>query len=89
MVSKTEDYVAWVSLVQELDDAREHLVDLLREMTEDPAFDEGDLRIRLGHVFSHLNRAWNTRNATSPQVTDPSPEQWEAWSRFPTDLEPV
>ena len=87
MVSKSGDYVAWVALVQELDDAREHLADLIRERTDDPAFDETDLRVQLGHVYSHLNRVWNSRDATESQVTDPSTEQWEAWSRFPTDLE--
>jgi hypothetical protein len=25
-------------------------------------FREVDLRIQLGHVFSHLNRAWHRRN---------------------------
>jgi hypothetical protein len=53
MVSKTRDYVAWVSVVQELDDANEHLRDLVRRMIEDSAFDEADLRIGLGHIYSH------------------------------------
>jgi hypothetical protein len=50
MVSKTGDYVAWVSLVQELADAQEHLSDLIRRMIEEPDVGETDLRLHLGHI---------------------------------------
>jgi hypothetical protein len=89
MVSKDDDYVAWATVVQQLEDAREHLGDLIRRMTEEKDFGEPDLRIDLGHVYSHLNRAWHMRDATGEQVTEFSDEQWAAWSRLPTDLEPI
>jgi hypothetical protein len=48
----------------ELEDAADALAMLLREMNED-GFGEPELRINLGHVYAHLNRAWHSRNATA------------------------
>jgi hypothetical protein len=89
MVSRDGDYVAWVAVVQQLEDACEHLRELIPRMAKGEDFDEADLRIDLGHVHSHLNRAWHMRNATGDQVTDFSDEQWRTWSQLPTDSEPI
>ena len=72
----------------ELDDAAEALATLLREMKAED-FGEPEFRVNLGHVYAHLNRAWHMRNATTDAALDPSEEQREAWTQFPTDLEPV
>ncbi len=89
MVSRDGNYVAWAAVVQELDDAHEHLGELIRRMTKGEDFSEPDLQTDLGHVYSHLNRAWHMRNATGDQVADFSDEQWRRWSQLPSDLEPV
>ena len=89
MVSRDGNYVAWAALMQELDDAHEHLGELIRRMTNGEDFSGTDLQIGLGHVYSHLNRAWHMRNATADQVTNLSDEQWTTWSRLPRDLEPI
>lgn len=54
-------------------------------MNSDTEYDEVNLRIDLGHVFSHLNRAWNRRDASG----DTDEENWQRDSQFPTDLEPT
>jgi len=72
----------------ELEDAAEALAALLREM-EAEDFGEPEFRVNLGHVYAHLNRAWHMRDAATDVALDPSEEQREAWTRFPTDLEPV
>ena len=70
----------------ELDDAKEHLETLMHEMTEDPEFAEEDYRVQLGHIYSHLNRAWNTRDRLGTEWTD---EQFQELSRFPQDIAPI
>lgn len=70
-------------LVYELDDAKAHLDTLLKEM-EAGEIDEIDYQVQLGHIDAHLNRAWNTRNMTSPYAE----KAREKVSRFPTDIEP-
>ena len=69
----------------ELEDAQEHLTNLVKQISTDSAYGEPELRVDLGHVLAHLNRAWNSRNAK----TELTSEQWEAFRAFPTDLEPV
>jgi hypothetical protein len=57
MIQRDEAPIAWAQFTQELDDARNHLATLLGEMNADPDYDEEILRIDLGHISVHLNRA--------------------------------
>ena len=77
--------MAWAQLMNELEDAHEHLGSLISEMTCDGAIDVESYTIHIAHVYAHLNRAWNTRNITG-EVTE---EQWEEGRSYPTDLEPL
>ena len=43
-----------------------------------------DFEIQLGHVFAHLNRAWNSRN----RIGEADDQQLEAETQFPSDLVP-
>ena len=85
MINKEANPVEWAALMYELEDAREHLDALIVDIEKDPEFDETDLRIQLGHVFSHLNRAWHRRDLDR----DFSDEEWTLASKFPNDLEPI
>jgi hypothetical protein len=77
--------VEWASFLDELDDAREHLAELVQSLQDAGSFDEAELRVNLGHVYAHLNRAWHSR-AHSGEITE---ALWPKFSRFPNDLEPV
>ena len=85
MINQTDSYVAWSLFVQDLDEAREHLQELVKEMVERGSYDESEFRVQLGHIYAHLNRVWHSRNQTS-EITS---EQWSAFSQFPKDLQPV
>jgi hypothetical protein len=69
----------------ELEDAREHLEDLVKRMLEAGTIDESIYSVDLGHVFAHLNRAWNTRD----QEREYPESERDRFTRYPTDLEPV
>jgi len=85
MINSQNDLVAWVMLVYELEDAQDGLKSLLEDMAKEKEFDEVEFSIHMAHIFSHLNRAWNARNATEEQHQDNA--LWEEWRKFPTDLE--
>ena len=85
MISRDNHPVGWSLLLHELHDASEHLGALLKELAEDPEYSEEALRIDLGHVYAHLNRAWHRRNVPE----DLSDSEWEAASEFPGDLVPL
>lgn len=85
MITRETNPVGWALLLYELADAHEHLGNLIKEMSEDSEYSEPNLRIDLGHVYAHLNRAWFRRN-----VPEDFPEsEWDTASSFPDDLEPV
>ena len=86
MINATDNPVAWALLVDELGDAREHLESLVAEMIKTGDACEIDFQIRLGHIYSHLNRAWHARNDPRSEV---SFADFETRSRFPTDITPT
>lgn len=85
MINNKENPVQWPLLLCELDDAREHFEELIDQMNVKGEFDEIEFSIRLGHVYSHLNRAWNSRNRT----TDQTEEDFEKEPEFPKDISPT
>lgn len=85
MINQESNPVEWAMLIYELDDAREHLETLLKDISESEDFTDEDYSVHLGHIFAHLNRAWNTRNVDSEMTA----EQQDAMSQFPTDLQPI
>ena len=85
MINQKDNFIAWVLLVENLDEAREHLQELIEAMTKRGNYDESEFSVELGHIYAHLNRVWHSRNLTS-EITS---EQWPAFSQFPKDLQPV
>ncbi|TMG84018.1 MAG: hypothetical protein E6H76_14420 [Betaproteobacteria bacterium] len=86
MISQKDNPAEWALLMYELDDAKEALETLMREMTEDPEYEEANFRVDLGHIYSHLNRAWNSKDRLGTEWTQ---EKHEELSRFPKDIEPT
>ena len=86
MISSESTPVAWAMFLDELEDAREHLAGMIDELVNDADFDEDMFRIYLGHIYAHLNRAWNNRHTASDNYDD---EKWFAARQFPDDLTPI
>lgn len=86
MINHRDNPVEWAMLAYELNDAREHLESLIKEMSEADDFTDEDFATALGHVFAHLNRSWNTRNISTAEL---NAEQMDVLSQFPTDLIPI
>ncbi|MFZ6801487.1 hypothetical protein [Undibacterium sp. Di24W] len=85
MIDKGNNPVEWAGLMYELEDAHEHLANLMTDMMHDPTFDETDFRIQLGHIFAHLNRAWYRRHLHR----DIAEDEWNVANKFPNDLNPI
>jgi hypothetical protein len=85
MIDQKTDPVLWGLLVSGLDDAREHLETLVAQMAAKGSVDEEEYRVALGHIYAHLNRAWNSRDCRE-EITQ---KEWAQITRFPGDVEPV
>ena len=77
--------VAWALLLAELEDIQEHTETLMNDLLKKEAIDDIEYRIDIGHIYSHLNRAWH-RSKFENDLTD---KEWEKGSEFPTDIEPT
>jgi hypothetical protein len=86
VINQTDNPVAWALLVQEMDDVREHLASLARQMASEGRIDDEDFAVQIGHAYAHLNRIWHRRNNSADEISD---ETWERLSRFPADIDPV
>jgi hypothetical protein len=82
MIDKDENPAAWALLLDELDDAREHLENLVNEMSTSDDFSEVEFRIALGHIYAHLNREWHGRGDCGEAAL----EKHDEYSELPTDL---
>jgi hypothetical protein len=84
MINSQDNPVGWALLAYELEDAREALVELLAA-TNDPDFDETEFGIQLAQIYSHLNRAWNSRAHAGEQ----SQAEFQRFSDLPKDRHPL
>ena len=85
MISKDGAPVGWAMLMYDLDDAKEDLATLMAAMQNDPEFNEECFRVRLSHIYWHLNRAWYRRNVPE----DLSHNDEAKAGQFPDDLQPI
>jgi len=85
MINRTDNPLGWAMFLYDLEDAHEHLGNLIKQLTSEVEYGEPELRIDLGHVYAHLNRAWRRRLVAE----DFTAAEWEAAGAFPNDLEPV
>lgn len=85
MINKKDNPVEWSLLIQELADLSEHADKLVEEMQGNSIYGEEEFAVDVGHLYAHLNRAWNSRNCTK----EPTESEWQENSKFPTDVQPV
>jgi len=69
----------------ELEDAHEHLGDLIKVMQKDGLIDDEDYAIQVAHVHAHLNRAWNSRELKGAMTES----ERDIYRAFPDDLAPL
>lgn len=83
------DYTVMAAISYNLEDALEELTHVSEMFRPNAEIDESEFKVRMAHLYSHLNTAWNLRNVTETELELASSEQMSSWSRFPTDLEPL
>ena len=81
-----QDYETLAYITWNLEDAQEELSRILESIRPGAEIDEADFRARMAHLYSHLNTAWNVRNASASDIDAADGEQLNAWKRFPGDI---
>lgn len=82
-IASAPDYLSWVRTLQELEDARVHIGELIDQMGRDKRIGEIDFGIQFGHIYGHLNRVWNGRRLSGGDT-----ETWcsDKNSQLPSDI---
>jgi len=86
MINELDHPVAWGLLLYEIEDVREHLESLVKQMSDAGRIDEEDFAVDIRHAYAHLNRIWHSRNDGRDAIPD---EDLDRYSKLPTDLDPV
>lgn len=69
-----------------LKEAKSSLEDMISEIESDLEYEYGNYVVDMGHIYHHLNTAWNSRSATKEQIEPGTDEDFNKWNKFPTDL---
>jgi hypothetical protein len=64
----------------------EELQRTVRELEDDPDYEDVEFLIAMQHLYHHLNTAWNSRNESPERAWESAEEDFYNWRRFPTDI---
>jgi hypothetical protein len=84
------DYEVAASIVYDLSDAKEDLTKIIELFDyKKDTFDEDEFRVRMAHLYWHLNCAWHKRNIDSKDLENADGKQMGLWGEFPKDIKPL
>ena len=86
MINQADDPVAWALMLYELEETQEHLQKLTEQMHSSGHIDNEEFRVQISHIYGHMNRIWHRKNDANNNIED---SQWDAYSKFPTDVNPI
>jgi hypothetical protein len=66
-----------------LEEASEELERTIRELKEKDPYDFEEFQVAMGHLYHHLNTAWNDRNCTDEEHRKSS--KFNKWRNFPVE----
>ena len=70
-----------------LREAAEQLNAIVKDMERNRRYPEESLEVTMGHLYHHLNTAWNGRNQTDKQHRDCSDYDFKRFRKFPKEKE--
>ena len=70
-----------------LREAKEELDRTIGELTTTPDYASEELLVAMGHLYHHLNTAWNGREASPERTARAEKEDFDAWRKFPSNEE--
>ena len=70
-----------------LNEALQELEGTIERIENEPAYGIEDYRAAMGHLFHHLNTAWNGRNQTDEQFKKCRKKDFDKFRKFPRRFE--
>jgi hypothetical protein len=85
----TNDYCVNASIAYDLTDAREDIDSIIELFNPNERVDESEFRVRMAHLYFHINSAWNKRNLTDDELEIAGGEACNRLAQFPLDIKPL
>ena len=82
MINEKDNPVEWALMCYQFEEVAEHLQNLSNEIVPNAEINEKEFNVQMGHIYSHLNRIWNSRN----HIGEISDENFEEYSKLPKDI---
>ena len=82
MMSLNNDYIKY-----NLEEAKSEIETILKDLSSDSEYQEGDFWPSIQHLFHHINTAWNARDVSPEEAAKVSQRSFTKWRQFPSDLE--
>jgi hypothetical protein len=70
-----------------LREAAYQLKNTIQELESKPDYGREEFQVEVGHVYHHLNTAWDGRDQTDAQFEKCTDEDFERFRRFPLESE--
>jgi hypothetical protein len=70
-----------------LREAAEELNRTVAKIERNESYGVGELRVAMGHLYQHLNTAWNGRDQTDEKFAECTDESFHSFRKFPSDSE--
>lgn len=78
----------WTIIGYNIAEAREQLERIEKRINDGDPPSEIELQIDLEHALHHLACAWNVRRVSTKLYSKLSNDEFNEWSKFPSELEP-
>jgi hypothetical protein len=69
-----------------LREAHQELTRTIAQIDASSEVDEITLEIALGHIYNHLNTAWNSRAISDQEIAAQTDEDFDSWRAYPADI---
>lgn len=71
----------------QLREAQEAIAQTIADMEKDAEYEDVDLQVDIGHIYHHINTAWNARNESAAKTTKCDNDDFARWRQFPNDID--
>lgn len=75
------------AVIFHLKEGLEELEKTLRHLESNNDYSKTDLEMGMGHLYHHLNTAWNGRNQPDEKFNNCTEEDFERYRKFPKEDE--
>jgi hypothetical protein len=74
-------------ILSNLNEGLEQLQQTIEEIKRNPEYGIEEYRVEMGHLYHHLNTAWNGRDATEQEYKECADASFNRWRKFPKEDE--